>query len=86
MTKFCSSTFFCAFSICFVRIPASMGWSSGTLKRAMMFWIRSPAKSRTRSSAPERKKRVSPGSPWRPERPRSWLSMRRASWRSVPTT
>ena len=25
-----------------------------------------------------------PGSPWRPERPRSWLSMRRDSWRSVP--
>jgi len=24
------------------------------------------------------------GSPWRPERPRSWLSMRRDSWRSVP--
>ena len=29
---------------------------------------------------------TSPGSPWRPERPRSWLSMRRASWRSVPIT
>ena len=27
-----------------------------------------------------------PGSPWRPERPRSWLSMRRLSWRSVPST
>ena len=25
-----------------------------------------------------------PGSPWRPERPRSWLSMRRLSCRSVP--
>lgn len=34
----------------------------------------------------ERKKRVDPGSPCRPERPRSWLSMRRDSWRSVPTT
>ena len=33
----------------------------------------------------DRKKRDSPGSPWRPERPRSWLSMRRDSWRSVPT-
>ena len=32
----------------------------------------------------ERKKRDSPGSPWRPERPRSWLSIRRDSWRSVP--
>ena len=27
-----------------------------------------------------------PGSPWRPERPRSWLSMRRLSCRSVPIT
>ena len=27
-----------------------------------------------------------PGSPWRPERPRSWLSTRRASCRSVPRT
>ncbi len=26
---------------------------------------------------------TAPGSPWRPERPRSWLSMRRLSWRSV---
>ena len=27
---------------------------------------------------------TSPGSPWRPERPRSWLSIRRLSCRSVP--
>src|SRR6266540_1349645 len=46
--------------------------------------MRSPANRRTRSSSAERKKRDSPGSPWRPERPRSWLSMRRDSWRSVP--
>ena len=46
--------------------------------------MRSPANSRTRSSSAERKKRDSPGSPWRPARPRSWLSMRRDSWRSVP--
>ena len=54
MTKFCSSTFFCAFSICFERIDASIGSSSGTLKRCMMFLIRSPANSRTSSSSPER--------------------------------
>src|SRR5919205_587732 len=46
--------------------------------------MRSPANRRTRSSSADRKKRDSPGSPWRPERPRSWLSMRRDSWRSVP--
>ena len=31
-----------------------------------------------------KKNRDEPGSPWRPARPRSWLSMRRASCRSVP--
>ena len=46
--------------------------------------MRSPANRRTRSSSADRKKRDSPGSPWRPARPRSWLSMRRDSWRSVP--
>ena len=35
-TKFCSSTFFWALSIWFERIFASMGWSSGILKRFMM--------------------------------------------------
>ena len=35
-TKFCSSTFFCALSIWFERIFASIGWSSGSLKRSMM--------------------------------------------------
>src|SRR5918993_790113 len=48
--------------------------------------MRSPANLRTRSSWADRKKRDSPGSPWRPERPRSWLSIRRDSWRSVPST
>ena len=50
MTKFCSSTFFCALSIWFERIFASMGWSSGILKRSMMLLIRSPANRRTSSS------------------------------------
>mmetsp|Transcript_12688 Transcript_12688/g.24063 ORF Transcript_12688/g.24063 Transcript_12688/m.24063 type:complete len:298 (-) Transcript_12688:1412-2305(-) len=51
-----------------------------------MFLMRSPPNTRNRLSSSERKKRVDPGSPCRPERPRSWLSMRRDSWRSVPTT
>src|ERR671930_621052 len=46
--------------------------------------MRSPAKRRIRSSSAERKKRDSPGSPCRPERPRSWLSMRRGSWGPGP--
>src|SRR4026209_1044871 len=62
-TKFCSSTFFWAFSIWFERIFASISWSSGSLKRSMMFLIRSPANRRTRSSSPEREKRAHPGAP-----------------------
>src|SRR5207245_2231438 len=46
---------------------------------------RSPPKMRIRSSSRARKKRDEPGSPWRPLRPRSWLSIRRLSCRSVPT-
>src|SRR5579883_2119640 len=53
--------------------------------RSMRFCIRSPPKMRSRSSCRERKKRDAPGSPWRPARPRNWLSMRRESCRSVPT-
>ena len=52
----------------------------------MSAWIFSPPKIRNRLSSSERKYRVEPGSPWRPARPRSWLSTRRDSWRSVPTT
>src|SRR5262249_40522442 len=44
----------------------------------------SPAKIRIRSSSSDRKNRLEPGSPCRPARPRSWLSMRRAPCRSVP--
>ena len=32
----------------------------------------------------DRKNRLEPGSPWRPARPRNWLSMRRDSCRSEP--
>ena len=48
--------------------------------------MRSEPKMRIRSSCSDRKNLEAPGSPWRPERPRSWLSMRRLSWRSVPIT
>ena len=41
---------------------------------------------RIRSSSSETKNFEAPGSPWRPERPRSWLSMRRLSCRSLPMT
>ena len=48
--------------------------------------ITSDAKTRIRESSSETKNCVSPGSPCRPLLPRSWLSMRRASCRSVPST
>ena len=44
----------------------------------------SEPKSLIRSSSSEMKNCDSPTSPWRPERPRSWLSIRLDSWRSVP--
>ena len=47
-------------------------------------FTRSPPKMRIKSSSSDRKNREDPGSPWRPARPRNWLSMRRASCRSVP--
>ena len=47
--------------------------------------LSAPKRRKMRSSS-ERKKWVEPGSPWRPERPRSWSSMRRDSCRLVPIT
>ncbi len=49
-----------------------------------IFFTHSPAKIRIKSSSSERKKRLLPGSPWRPQRPRNWRSIRRASCRSDP--
>src|SRR3990167_6330389 len=47
------------------------------LARAIIAPIAGEAKRFIKSSSSETKNWVSPGSPWRPERPRSWLSMRR---------
>src|SRR2546429_188211 len=63
ITKFCSSTFFCAFSICRERMDASIGWFSSILKRSLIFLVRSPAKSRAGSSSPARSERQAPGAP-----------------------
>jgi hypothetical protein len=67
-------------------IGCSMASPSFMPRRARTFMVVSPANIFMRSSSRETKKRDEPLSPWRPERPRSWLSMRRASWRSVPMT
>ena len=53
---------------------------------ALQHAVHAVASRRCASDRPrsDRKNLEAPGSPWRPERPRSWLSMRRLSWRSVP--
>ena len=79
------STVFWARSMALVTILASMGTSSGRA-RPITHCMAPVANSRMSSSSSDRKNRLSPGSPWRPERPRSWLSMRRLSWRSLPST
>ena len=84
MSKFRSSTLRCASWMLLVTHGCTIGSSSGMPMRSMSVFTRSPAKMRMRSSSSERKNRLEPGSPWRPARPRSWLSMRRDSCRSVP--
>ena len=77
--KFCSSTRFCAWPMA----PVTHGWvmtsPSSAPERSIQRAMRSDPNRRIRSSSSERKNTLWPGSPWRPERPRSWRSMRRAS-------
>ncbi len=62
----------------------SIGTPSVMPSRNISGFTFSPPKIRIKSSSSDRKNRDEPGSPWRPARPRNWLSMRRASCRSVP--
>ena len=86
MSKLRASTFCCAFSSALLI----QGWTiaSSSLRPSLVSMPSSLSepKMRIRSSSSDRKNLERPGSPWRPERPRSWLSMRRLSWRSVPST
>ena len=84
MSKLWPSTLVCACSIAFETMPHSSGVSSSMPILPSRFGTHSGEKRFIRSSPNETKKRELPGSPWRPARPRSWLSMRRASCRSVP--
>ena len=84
MSKFRSSTFFWAPSIRRETILLSMASPSCMPSRVSTAETHSPANLRIRSSSSDRKNRDEPGSPCRPARPRSWLSMRRLSCRSVP--
>ena len=84
MSKLRASTLRWAFSMERVTILASMASPSGILSERITACRRSPAKILSSGSSKDRKKREEPGSPWRAARPRSWLSMRRDSWRSEP--
>ena len=78
------SIFSCAFSMAEVSILCWICSPSGTPSALNTDIRRSEPNSLIRSSSREIKNWDSPGSPWRPARPRSWLSIRRDSWRSVP--
>ena len=86
MSKLRASTFCCAFSSALLIQGWTIASSSLRPSFCSMPSMRSEPKMRIRSSCSDRKNFEWPGSPWRPERPRSWLSMRRLSWRSVPST
>src|SRR5450759_788917 len=86
MSKLRASTFCCAFSSALLI----QGWMIASFSLRPSFCSMpsslSEPKMRIRSSSSDRKNLEWPGSPWRPERPRNWLSMRRLSCRSVPRT
>ena len=86
ISKFRSSTFFCAPLIRRVTRPLSILSDSDIPNRCSQSFILMPPKMRIRSSSMDKKNRLEPGSPWRPHLPRSCKSIRRASWRSVPIT
>ena len=82
--KLFSSTFFCARSIDFVIIECWITSPSSIPIVSMIFAIRPDPNIRIRSSSRQTKNWELPGSPWRPDRPRSWRSTRLDSCRSVP--
>ena len=86
ISKLRASTFCCAFSSALLIHGWTIASPSLRPSRCSMPSSVSAPKMRIRSSSSDRKNFEWPGSPWRPERPRSWLSMRRLSWRSVPST
>ena len=63
-----------------IASPSSMPRVASTLSK------RSEPKIRIKSSSRLRKNEERPASPWRPDRPRSWLSILRLSCRSVAST
>ena len=84
MPKLFSSTFFWARSTDLLNMSCSSTSPSLNPIRSISPAIRSVANNRIKSSSRETKKTDDPGSPCRPARPRSCLSTRRDSCRSVP--
>ena len=86
MSKLRASTFCCAFSSALLIQECTIASFSLSPSRCSIVSSLSVPKIRIRSSSSDRKNLECPGSPCRPERPRSWLSIRRLSCRSVPST
>src|SRR5262245_10292390 len=86
MSKLRASTFCCAFSSALLIQECTIASFSLRPSRCSMVSSLSVPKMRMRSSSNDRKNLECPGSTCRPERPRSWLSIRRLSCRSVPST
>mmetsp|Transcript_69244 Transcript_69244/g.129272 ORF Transcript_69244/g.129272 Transcript_69244/m.129272 type:complete len:203 (+) Transcript_69244:692-1300(+) len=81
-----SSAACCTRSRVSVTMLLSSGISSPNRKRSMRPSIRCAPKTLNTSSCNDKKKREVPGSPCLPARPLNWLSIRRDSWRHVPST
>jgi hypothetical protein len=86
MSKFCPSTLACAPLEDLLTHGWTMASPSFIPSLPSTESSRSDPKMRMRSSSSDRKNEDRPGSPCRPDRPRSWLSMRRLSCRSVAST
>src|SRR5215467_2657736 len=86
MSKLRASTFCCAFSSALLIHECTIASFSLRPRRCSMVSSLSVPKIRIRSSSKDKKNLECPGSPCRPDRPRSWLSIRRDSCRSVPST
>jgi hypothetical protein len=79
------STVFWARSMALVTILASMGTSSGRAR--VMTQLHGAGGEQPHQLVLERQEEPAlAGVALAPERPRSWLSMRRLSWRSLPST
>ena len=86
ISKLFPSTRFCADSIEFDNILFLIDTSSLNPTLCSIIFALSVPNLTIKSSSNDTQNWLSPGSPWRPERPRNWLSIRLDSCLSVPIT